>query len=96
MAASSDILKIATYIRNSTVDNKEEHFAEKYKVFKAKYPMLYKQICTDVEFDMSNLQYMLNVIDNKKDAYAADVHVGQMLFDKYVKHLDTPPTQKNE
>ena len=87
-------MSIASFIRKSTVDNKEEYFADKYKVFRAKYPMLYKQICTDDEFDMSNLQYMLDVIDNKKDAYTADVHVGQMLFDKYVKHLDTPPNTK--
>jgi hypothetical protein len=87
---SEDIMKIAEYIRGSAVENKEEFFAEMYPVFKAKYPMLFKQICTDPDFDMNNLKYMLNVLNNKKDAYSADVFVGQMLFDKYVKHLDTP------
>ena len=87
---SEDIMKIAEYIRGSAVENKEGFFAEMYPVFKAKYPMLFTQICTDPDFDMNNLKYMLNVLSNKKDAYSADVCVGQMLFDKYVKHLDTP------
>ncbi len=92
---SEEIMKIAEYIRGSDVENKEEFFAEKYPVFKAKYPVLFKQLCTDPDFDMNNLKYMLNVLSNKKDAYSADVFVGQMLFDKYVKHLDTPPPNKN-
>jgi hypothetical protein len=92
---SEDIMKIVEYIRQSTVENKEEYFAEMYPVFKAKYPMLFKQICNDPDFDMNNLKYMLNVLDNKKDAYSADVFVGQMLFDKYVKHLDTPLPKSN-
>lgn len=87
---SEDIMKIAEYIGGSAVENKEEYFGEMYPVFKAKYPMLFKQLCTDPDFDMNNLKYMLSVLDNKKDAYSADVFVGQMLFDKYVKHLDTP------
>ena len=87
---SEDILKIAEYIRKSAVGNKEEYFTDMYPVFKAKYPMLFKQLCTDPDFDMNNLKYMLNVLDNKKDAHSADVFVGQMLFDKYVKHLDVP------
>jgi hypothetical protein len=35
---------------------------------------------------MANLAFMLNVMSNKSnDKYGADVIVGQMLFDKYVK-----------
>ena len=87
---SEDIIKIVEYIHQSSVENKEEYFTSVYPVFKAKYPMLFKQICNDPDFDMNNLKYMLNILDNKKDAYSADVFVGQMLFDKYVKHLDVP------
>ena len=87
---SEDIIKIVEYIRQSSVENKEEYFTDMYPTFKAKYPMLFKQICNDPDFDMNNLKYMLNMLDNKKDAYSADVFVGQMLFDKYVKHLDVP------
>ena len=85
-----DIMKIAEYIRQSSVENKEEYFTEMYPVFKAKYPMLFKQLCNESDFDMNNLKYMLNILDKKKDAHSADVFVGQMLFDKYVKHLDVP------
>jgi hypothetical protein len=87
--AAEQIIKIATYIRQSTVPNKEEYFAEKFKTFKAKYPHLYSQLCTEENFDMNNLQFMLammqKVQNKEKDNYGADVVVGQMLYDKYLK-----------
>lgn len=86
MDCNAHIIKIAHHIRNSSVENKEKYFEEKYKIFKTKYPQLYSKLCNDDEFDMANLAFMLNVMSNKSnDKYGADVIVGQMLFDKYVK-----------
>ena len=83
------VLDIANTIRQSTIANKEDYFANRYQVFKQKFPQLYKKICNEESFDMGNLEFMLNMLQNiqtqKQDTYNAEVQVGQMLFDKYVK-----------
>lgn len=90
------ILKIATHIKNSKEENKETFFQNKFKVFKAKYPQLYKKICTEADFDMNNLQLMLSMLNRiqrgETKAHDAEAVVGQALFDKYVK----PTVAKNE
>lgn len=83
------VLKITAHIKASDEQDKESVFAEKYKTFKTKYPQLYKKVCTEKDFDMDNLRFMLQMvyqINNKeKEQYNAEVLVGQMLFDKYIK-----------
>lgn len=84
------ILKIAQHIKNAEVNgDKETYFESKYKTFKTKYPQLYKKVCTEKDFDMENLRFMLSMMDQinnkEKEQYNAEVMVGQMLFDKYVK-----------
>lgn len=96
METPEHIYKIVNYIRNSTHEDKEKFFEEKYSTFKTKYPQLYKMACNDKDFDMANLNYMLNILSSvhKKSSNDADVLVGQMLFDKYVK--DKVPTQEEK
>lgn len=95
----AQIIKIATFIRQSNVQDKEAYFAEKFKTFRAKYPHLYSQLCTDSNFDMDNLQFMLHMmqrIQNKEnDNYGADVVVGQMLYDKYLKEQLEKKSEEN-
>lgn len=84
------ILEIVKCIRESNVPNKEEYFENRYQIFKKKYPQLYKAICTEEKFDMDNLRFMLNMLHNvqvKKETtlYNAEVQIGEMLFNKYVK-----------
>lgn len=88
-----DILKVAHYIIKSNVENKEEYFSDKYPVFKQKYPVLYKKICTEPNFDIKNLEYMVGVLESNKNNHDQDVQVGQMLFDKYVKHMTDKPKE---
>lgn len=82
------ILKIASFLKASTVSDKETHFHERFKVFRTKYPQLYKKACTEPDFDIDNLGFMLSMLDkvkkNEKDQLGAETLVGQMLFDKYV------------
>ena len=83
------IMKIAQHIKTSEVENKEDFFENKFKVFKTKYPQLYKKVCTEKDFDMENLRFMLTMLNkiqtNEKDTFGAEAMIGQMLFDKYVK-----------
>jgi hypothetical protein len=83
------ILKIAAIIKNSTEENKEEFFQDRFKVFKTKYPQMYKKVCTEPDFDMNNLQFMLGMLNQiqtkQKETFDAEAMIGQMLYDKYVK-----------
>lgn len=89
MTDTQNILEIATLIRNSKHRNKEAHFAEKYKAFRTQCPQLYKLLCTDADFDMGNLRFMLSALPGAatgpQGKHQADATVGSMLFDKYVK-----------
>lgn len=83
------IMDIAKAIKASDIKNKEEYFAGRYSIFSKKYPQLYKKVCTDPNFDMGNLEFMLRMIGGiqkrEQNTYNAEVQIGQMLFDKYVK-----------
>lgn len=94
------ILEIANTIRESTIVNKEEYFKNRYQIFQKKFPQLYKKICNDDKFDMGNLKFMLDMIQGiqsqKQDTYNAEVQVGQMLFDKYVKNNVKQQSNNND
>lgn len=83
------ILKIANFIKNSNLENKEEAYGERFRVFKRKYPQLFKKICTEPDFDMDNLRLMLTMLNKiqtkEAETYDAEAVIGQVLFDKYVK-----------
>lgn len=83
------ILKIIKVIQRSDEKDKEEHFKERYKNFKAKYPYLYKYACINDNIEVSFLDYMLSQIEkinnNESSRDDSSVRVGQMLFNKYVE-----------
>lgn len=83
------ILKIANFIKNSKEENKEEAYADRFKVFKTKYPQLFKKVCTEPDFDMDNLRLMLTMLNKiqkkETETFDAEAAIGQVLFDKYVK-----------
>jgi hypothetical protein len=83
----SQIRNIVNEIMSSDVQNKEEHFAEKYEDFSTNYPVLYKTVCSGGNTE--HLEFMLGMLDqmNKKQKtqHDASVAVGQLLFDKYVE-----------
>jgi hypothetical protein len=82
------VYDIVKYIQSSTIENKEEYFANKYKVFKQNYPILFEKACGAEKIDENMLQLMFNMvakISNKETTqYDASVVVGQVLYDKYV------------
>ncbi len=81
------IKQIIEIIRNSDVENKEEHFEHIYQNFKKKYPVLYSACCKNT-FDMKTLNYMLDMLDkihnNEQSQEQASIEVGQKLFSKFV------------
>lgn len=81
------IWKIANIITQSTHPNKAEFFAEKYKNFLQKYPVLYVSLCKP-DFDMNRLKYMMGIMNdvNTTDRTMDDATkmIGQQLFDEFV------------
>ena len=80
-----EIKTIVQTIQSSHHKNKEAYFAEEYKEFKEKYPVLYSRACSG---KTENLDFMLNMLkqinNNQKSQFDASAAVGQMLYDKYV------------
>lgn len=97
----SEVRKVVEAILSSDAQNKEDHFAETYADFKARYPVLYKTVCSGQKVE--HLEFMLGMIEqmNKKQKtqHDASVAVGQLLFDKYVEpkvgglHPPKPPAE---
>jgi DNA-binding ferritin-like protein (Dps family) len=87
MLSKVEILEIIKTIQNSSVGNKEKHFAEKYKDFKAKYSNLYTMACGG-KMDMRMLEYMLDMMEkiNTKQTtqHEADIVIGQEVFNKFI------------
>lgn len=92
MAAAADkekIMHIVKTITESTVPNKEKHFAPVYKVFKNKYPQLFALACkSGSTMDMKTLEYLLDMLDKvqKQETTQEDasIAVGQALFNQFV------------
>lgn len=84
-----DSIKNIVYkIRNSEIENKEEHFSTRYEKFKKDYPNLFRLAC-DSTFDLKNLDFMMQMLEqmneNKLDQNDASISVGQLLFKQYVE-----------
>jgi hypothetical protein len=86
--SAESIYKIVKFIQNSTVENKEEVFGEKYKNFKQRYPVLFEVACRKEKIDDNMLQMMLamasKVTTNEVTQFDASAHVGQVLYDRYI------------
>ena len=100
MTSSEKIILIVKAIQDTNVPNKEAYFSSKYAQFKTKYPMLYEMACKEEKVDMTNLGFMLTMLDKMSQEsvsqYDASASVGQMLYDKYIHEniKDLPPTKK--
>jgi hypothetical protein len=100
MASSDRIILIVKAIQDANVPNKDAYFSSKYAQFKTKYPMLYEMACKEEKVDMTNLGFMLSMLDKMTHEnvtqYDASASVGQMLYDKYIHDeiKDLPPTKK--
>uniref|UniRef100_A0A6C0CTB8 Uncharacterized protein n=1 Tax=viral metagenome TaxID=1070528 RepID=A0A6C0CTB8_9ZZZZ len=96
--SSEEIIEIIEKIddyKGSSKD-KQRFFRKIYPDFVEKYPVLF-EMSTQNDFDINRLKYMLSlrskVEQSKLSQYDASAHVGQMLYDSYVKDkiIDTPP-----
>lgn len=91
------VLRIAKKIRDSQVSDKKTYFAEIFKNFKEKYPMLY-DMCCEPNFDMTTLEYMTSMMRKinagHMDDKQASVQVGQHMFDKYVAPIVSEAEKK--
>lgn len=98
--STSKIMTIVKTIRESNVSNKAQHFENIYGNFKKKYPTLYAKACSNDEMDITNLTFMLGMLQKMNNdnvtQYDASAEVGQMLYDKYIHEniKDLPPTKK--
>jgi hypothetical protein len=86
---SSVVLSIVQEVQNSKVNDKKNHFEQKYPEFVKKYPGLFEMACNKTDMDMSNLNFMLSMLNKMNhenvSQYNASATVGQMLFSKYVE-----------
>jgi hypothetical protein len=83
-----DVKRIVEYIQKSPIENKEEVFGEKYKNFKANYPVLFAVACKKEKIDKNMFDMMLNKLEeiNSKSItqHEASVEVGQILYNRFV------------
>lgn len=90
------ILRIIQDIQSSSVENKEEHFSNKYSTFKNQYPHLFKYVCENSNIQVNILELMLDQLDkikrNESTKEKSSENVGQVLFNEYVQ----PKVEKME
>lgn len=83
-----NVYSIVKFIQNSTIENKEEFFGQKYANFKQRYPILFEVACRKEKIDENMLQMMLamasRVSTNEVTQFDASAQVGQVLYDKYI------------
>ncbi len=88
--ATDEILSIVKEIvhLDSSIPDKKKYIQRKYPLFAEHYPMLL-ELSLQEDFDMKRLEYMLKLKDavenENMSQHDASVHVGQHLYDKYVK-----------
>jgi hypothetical protein len=93
------LLNIINYIQNSTIENKNEYFSERYKIFKKNYPILFEMACKEQKIDTDKLILMMSLIDKIKDnhitQYDASAKIGKILYEEYIEPLvkDMPPSK---
>lgn len=78
--------------------DKQQTFQKRHPEFAERYPALFEMACHP-NFDMSKLQYMLNLRDQitqkERTVEDASKEVGQTLFNEYVHPIvsNMPPTK---
>ena len=88
--ATDEILSIVNEIQSldSSISDKKKYIQRKYPLFAEHYPTLL-ELSLQEDFDIKRLEYMLKLkdaVDNQNmSQHDASVHVGQHLYDKYVK-----------
>lgn len=88
--ATEEILSIVNEIQSldSSIPDKKKYIQRKYPIFAEHYPTLL-ELSLKEEFDMKRLEYMLKLKDAVENEsisqHDASVHVGQELYNKYVK-----------
>lgn len=88
--SSSEVMAIIKDIRsiNGTEKQRIDASMKKYPDFAEDYPHLLKMAC-ETTFDMSRLEYMLNLrdsINHKKVTFEdASKEIGQVMFDAYIR-----------
>jgi hypothetical protein len=101
---STEIVTIIKDIRaiSGTEKQRQDTGAKRYPEFAEHYPHLFKLAC-EPAFDMSRLEYMLNLrdsVNNQKVTFEdASKEVGQVMFDTYIKdkidmNMYTKPPQQ--
>ena len=96
--SSSEIMRIVREIQLSHLSEEQRKgfYSKRYKKFSERYQILFDMACRP-ELDIKKLEYMLsmreNVLRGNMSVDNASKHVGQKMFDEYVKPIvgDTPP-----
>lgn len=90
--SSSEIMRIIREIQQSHLPEEQRKiiFSKRYKKFSENYATLFEMSCRP-NIDMPKLEYMLTmrerVLKGKMSVDNASKHVGQTMFDEYVKPL---------
>ena len=83
-----NISEIVQEINKSTISNKFDYFNTKYSNVFKKYPKLCKVAC-ESDFDIQKFSYLMKIKDevdsNTRTSYDADVHIGTILANEYIK-----------
>lgn len=97
--SSSEIMRIVREIQNSHLSEEQRKgfYSKRYVKFSECYKVLFDMACRP-GIDMKKLEYMLTmrekVVKGTMSVDNASKHVGQTMFDEYVKPIvgDLPPT----
>lgn len=96
--SSSEIMRIVSEMQHSRLseEQRKNFYSKRYVKFAERYRILFEMACRP-DIDMQKLEYMLTmrerVLKGKVSIDNASKHVGQTMFDEYVKPLvgDVPP-----
>lgn len=97
--SSSEIMRIVREIQSSRLSEEQRKgfYSKRYAKFAERYQVLFDMACRP-ELDMKKLEYMMSmrerVVRGKMSVENASKHVGQTMYDEYVKPIvgDAPPT----
>jgi hypothetical protein len=95
------IKTIALYIKRNLIKEqyttKEEYYSSIFPNFKSRYPSLYEMSCgNNVNIGEFNniLTMMTNQLSNTHDDYTRSSHVGQVLYNRFVKDKEKDMERK--
>lgn len=96
--SSSEIMRIIREMQQSRLSEEQRKgfYSKRYVKFAERYQVLFEMACRP-DMDMKKLEYMLSmrehVLRGSMSVDNASQHVGQKMFDEYVKPIvgDVPP-----